>query len=284
MFTFWPQFLCFVSHSNCNLKPEMKSVFSFLTILLFIIQPISHVQVLNDNFTGQSTDQIAPIEQSMTSSLTGMLESSRIKIYDFGDSVESIHTGELSLCQYVTPEDQVITALTGKISEPKDAYEMAVQWTYVTDEKLNRIADKWLTPHEFLTDTPHYSSNPLQGKIVSDCEEKANTLVSLIRAQGVQPEEVRVVLGEVKFGNLKTGHAWVELLTDGQWLALDPCWGPYWDDNSEKLVNRQGVPFDYYTDHGYPVLQVWTYYNDTYFLDPRVGSGNAPTSWYVYPQ
>jgi hypothetical protein len=156
---------------------------------------------------------------------------------------------------------------------------MAVQWTYVSDQKLNRVADKWLTPHEFLTGTPDDSNNPLQGKIVSDCEEKANTLVSLMRAEGVRPEEVRVALGEVTFNDIKTGHAWVELLTHGLWLSLDPCWGPYWDDKAGKLVRREGVPFDYYSSHTYPVIQVWIYYNDIYYLDPRDSSGDASASW-----
>ena|SRR4030067_1192449 len=93
------------------------------------------------------------------------------------------------------------------------------------------------------------------------------------------PEEVMVVLGEVNFGVGESGHAWVELLTQGHWLALDPCWGNYWDDKTNRLIYRQGVPFDYYSGHTYPVLQIWAYYNDIYYLDPKIGAGNAPVTW-----
>jgi hypothetical protein len=182
---------------------------------------------------------------------------------------------------FVTPESQTIKALAAQTHGYEDAYQMALQWIYVSDEKLNHSIDKWLTPHEFLTNVPHYPGNPLPGKAVSDCEEKANTLVSIIRAQGVQPEEVRVVLGEVTFGDSETGHAWVELYLEGQWTVLDPCLGPYWDDRFEKLICRQGVPFQYYRSHVYPVLQVWIYYNDVYHLDVRSVSGDAPVSWGV---
>jgi len=182
---------------------------------------------------------------------------------------------------FVTPEDQTIKALAARTRGYAEAYQMALQWIYVSDERLNHSIDKWLTPREFLTNVPHYPSNPLSGQAVSDCEEKANTLVSIIRAQGVPPEEVRVVLGEVAFGDSEMGHAWVELSSGGQWTVLDPCLGPYWDDMVEKLFFRQGVPFKYYRSHVYPVLQVWTYYNDVYYLDVRSVSGDAPPSWGV---
>ena len=180
---------------------------------------------------------------------------------------------------YVTPEDEVVKALAAQINGAEDAYKLAVEWIYVSEQKLNHVAEKWLTPDEFLTNTPHYQNNPLIGKAVSDCEEQANTLVSLIRAEGIPAEEVRVVLGKVSFGDEAKGHAWVELLTDGYWLALDPTDGPYWDDKAEKLVRKQGVSFNYYASHTYPVPQVDAYYNDIYYLDPGDGSGNAPASW-----
>ncbi len=182
---------------------------------------------------------------------------------------------------FVTPDDPAIKALAAQTHGYAKAYQMALQWIYVSDEKLNHSIDKWLTPDEFLTKVPYYPSNPLPGKAVSDCEEKANALVSIIRAQGVHPEEVRVVLGEVGFGDLDMGHAWVELFLEGQWTVLDPCLGPYWDDKADKLFCRQGVSFNYYRSHVYPVLQVWTYYNDVYYLDVSSVSGDAPASWGV---
>jgi len=182
---------------------------------------------------------------------------------------------------FVTPEDQTIKALAARTRGYAGAYEMALQWVYVSDEKLNHSVDKWLTPYEFLTNVPQYPGNPLPGQAVGDCEEKANTLVSILRAQGVPPEDVRVVLGEVAFGDSETGHAWVELSLEGRWLVLDPCLGPYWDDRVDRLFSRPGVPLKYYSNHVFPVLQVWTYYNDVYYLEVRSASGDAPPSWGV---
>jgi hypothetical protein len=260
----------------------MKCLFSFLGVIALTFWLAAYDCSYGEDIRGQDAEQITAVGHSITSGLTSVPGSSRdysSPLPQTRDSVEGNLDGQSLLQQYVTPEDQAIKILATQISETRDAYQMAVQWTYVSDQKLNQAADKWLTPHEFLTDTPHYSSNPLQGEIVSDCEEKANTLVSLIRAEGVRPEEVRVVLGEVEFNNVKMGHAWVELLTGGHWLALDPNWGPYWDEEAEKLVKRRGFPFDYYASHTYPVIQVWTYYNDTYYLEPKYGSGLAPASW-----
>ena len=150
------------------------------------------------------------------------------------DYVKNNSGEEFLFRAYVTPEDRAIQALAEQINGVEEAYEVAVQWTYVSEQELNHTVEKWLTPREFLADTPHYSSNPLQGEEVSDCEEQANTMVSLIRAEGISPEEVRVALGEVIFNDIKTGHAWVELLIEGTWVALDPSLGPYWDDKTKR--------------------------------------------------
>ena len=180
---------------------------------------------------------------------------------------------------YVTPGDAAVSTLAEQINGVREAYQTAVQWVWVSEQTLNHVAEKWLTPNEFLTNTPRYPDNPVKGQVVSDCEEQANTLVSLLRAEGIRPEEARVVLGKIKFGDEEGGHAWVELMSDGQWLALEPTTGPYWDDEAGELVSGRGAPFDYYATHTYPVIQVWAYYNDVYYLDPRNGTGNAPNSW-----
>lgn len=264
----------------------MKRLFPLLVILLLAPWPMAYAQRCNDDITRQDAVQIAFVGHSITSGVTSAQEPARR--YNSGipkvkDYVESNPNKEFPFWLFVTPEDQAIEALAAQISGPRDAYEIAVQWIYVSEQKLNYVADKWLIPYEFLANTARYATNPLQGEEVSDCEEQANTLVSLIRAEGIRPEEVRVALGEVTFNDVETGHAWVELLTNGEWVALDPSWGPYWDDKAEKLVRRQGVPFNYYASHTYPVLQVWAYYNDIYYLDPRDGSRNAPASWRKAP-
>jgi hypothetical protein len=96
----------------------------------------------------------------------------------------------------------------------------------------------------------------------------------------MSPEDVRVAVGEVLFNDKEIGHVWVELFVDKQWLVLDPTCGPYWDNETGKLVHRKGLPFNYYASHDYPILQAWVYYNDIYYLDTIASSKDAPSSWY----
>jgi transglutaminase-like putative cysteine protease len=265
------------------MRKKTKLFLPLLIILILVPWPIAYAQSFNNDTTVRDADQVALVGSSITLGDTSTQEPARDNaslIPDIGGHAGSNPHEGFPFRLYVTPEDQVIKALAARINGAVDAYEVAVQWVYVSDQKLNHTDDRYLTPHQFLTNTPLYQSNPLKGAEVSDCEEQAHTLASLIRAEGIQPAEIRVALGEAEFGDAATGHAWVELLTDGHWIALDPSWGPYWDDKAAKLIHRQGVPFDYYASHTYPVLQVWAYYNDTYYLNPRDGSGNAPASWF----
>jgi hypothetical protein len=70
-------------------------------------------------------------------------------------------------------------------------------------------------------------------------------------------------------------------MQDGEWLPLEPTSGPYWDEDEESLVRRAGTGFKYFSSHYYPQVEVWAYYNDIYYLDPRDGSGKAPSSWRI---
>jgi hypothetical protein len=71
----------------------------------------------------------------------------------------------------------------------------------------------------------------------------------------------------------------VELWQNGEWSPLESTSVPYWNDDEAELVTRGGTAFNYYATHGYNVLEVWVYYNDIYYLDPRTGTGNALASW-----
>lgn len=180
---------------------------------------------------------------------------------------------------YVTPDDPAVQSLSKKVYGPVEAYSTAVNWIWVSDQTLNRMAEKWLKPHEFLLDTPDYDSNPVKGRIASDCSEQANTLASLLRAEGIAPENVRVVLGEVDFDGEIGGHAWVEVYEEGVWIPLEATSGPYYDDEKKQLVESDGLPYTYFKFFPYPVLEQWVYYNDHYFFDVRTAKGNPPTSW-----
>jgi hypothetical protein len=170
--------------------------------------------------------------------------------------------------QFVTPTDSVIKTLSAGKST-KELYELAVDWVWVSDPTLHGTAEKWMLPAEFLSATPGYHTNPVSGVAASDCSEQANTLVSLLRASGVAADDVRVVLGEVDFDGTIGGHAWVEIKDQGNWLVLDPTCGPYYDDATHALKNRNGVSYEYWKYHPYPVKEVWAYYNDVYFTDEQ---------------
>jgi hypothetical protein len=181
--------------------------------------------------------------------------------------------------QYVTPYAPAVQALAMQVSSIEDAYQRAVRWVWVSDKTLNGVNEKWLYPQEFLTDTPTYQTNPVQGRVASDCEEQAYTLVSLIRASGTPAEYVRVAIGKVKFGDEEGGHAWAEIYIENTWMALESTSGPYWDDDNHRLVERNGLPYDYFGSYEYPSIEVWAYFNDAYYYNPWTGEGNAPSDW-----
>ncbi len=196
------------------------------------------------------------------------------------DSADAIPVDVSIFKYYVSPAADAIQDLSIKVSSIEAAYRMAVQWVYVSDRTLHNADDKWLTPREFLAGSPDYQSNPVGGQPVSDCEEQASTLVSLLRAREIRPDKVRGVLGKVSLNGQPTGHVWVEIYGNGQWQVLDPTCGPYWDNLSEQLVPRKGLPFDYYSDHTYPVLDTWAYFNDVYQMNLTDLSGCYPDSWH----
>ena len=181
---------------------------------------------------------------------------------------------------FITPDAPAVASFASSLpSDPKEIYYEAVRWTWVSEETLNGVQEKWLKPQEFLSDTPTYSSNPTPGSPVSDCSEQANALVSLSRAKGVSAKDVRAVLGLVDFSGEVGGHVWVEYRKDGEWIALDPTSGPYWDDEEGEWVDSRGIAFNYFANHEYPALEIWGYYNDAYYWDPRTGEGNPPQEW-----
>ncbi|HDD57416.1 MAG TPA: hypothetical protein ENF43_02745 [Thermoplasmatales archaeon] len=182
--------------------------------------------------------------------------------------------------KYVTPEDIEVKNVAGGLTNLKDAYKTAVHWLWVSDATLNGVQEKWLMPHEFLANTSNYPTNPAPGETASDCEEQAYTLVSVIRAMGIDAGNVRVVVGKVNFSGEIGGHAWVEIYENGKWFALEATSGPYWDDDDRKLHERRGYPFNYFKNHKYPSVEIWGYFNDIYYYNPITNKGNAPPHWH----
>jgi len=201
-----------------------------------------------------------------------VVEIPELKVYMSEEGWE-VKQGQVSpYQQFVTP-DAVKDEVTGLTKE--QIYEKAQSFVWVSDSVLHNKREKWMSPDDFLVNTPVMGTNPVKGVIVSDCSEQANTLVSMLRASGVPAEDVRVVLGKVNFGGEVGGHAWVELKEEGKWQVLEATSGPFYDEERGEKVNRNGVSYDYWKYHEYPVVEVWAYYNDKYFTDTKeeVASG-----------
>lgn len=176
--------------------------------------------------------------------------------------------------RFVTPNNSIVIQESKGLSKEQIYEKITKQTMWISDFDLTGQAEKWLTPEEFLAKTKQYPTNPIQGISASDCSEQANTLVSMLRASGVAAEDVRVTLGLVNFSGSVGGHAWVEIKDNERWTVLDPTAGPYYNLET-GMLNRSGVPYDYWRYHEYPILEVWAYYNDVYYTDKaaEVASG-----------
>jgi hypothetical protein len=190
-------------------------------------------------------------------------------------------TNQISNYQaYVTPDDSVVNARS-KGKSTTEIYQDSLTWVWVEDNILNGVSEKWLLPNVFLSQTPNMSTNPVPGKIASDCEEHAYTLASMLRASGISADNVRVVTGKVNFSGSTGGHVWVEMYDSDKrgWFQLEPSSGDNYNSETKQLIDSDGLPYDYFKSHQYPVIEVWTYFNDKYFWDNNRQQGIRPTTW-----
>lgn len=197
---------------------------------------------------------------------------------------EELATEQISYYQtYVTPNDPaVISIAQGKT--PEQIYQTALSWVWVEDEIINGEVEMWLLPNIFLTQTPNFPTNPVQGMIASDCESQAYTLVSALRAGGMAPENVRVVTGLVNFGGGNAGgHAWVEVFDQvtNSWFALEATSGNYYNSSTGELQTSNGLNYNYFKFTRYPSVQIWNYFNDAYFYDLGRNEGIVPDNWFI---
>lgn len=181
---------------------------------------------------------------------------------------------------YVTPNDPAVLAVA-KGKTPQQIYQTALSWVWIEDDVLNGETEKWLLPNVFLTQTPNMVSNPVVGRVASDCESQAYTLVSALRSAGISADEVRVVTGKVNFGGTIGGHAWVEVYDKNSgWFQLEATSGDFYDTKTNKLIPSQGIPYNYFQQYQYPSIVKWTMFNDQYFFDVTRGQGVAPEIWF----
>lgn len=78
---------------------------------------------------------------------------------------------------------------------------------------------------------------------IGDCTEHSQLFVTLARAAGLPAREVS---GFVYGGNDQAptlgGHAWVEVLIDGQWIGMDPTWNEIELNKSHVQIMNTLVP------------------------------------------
>ncbi len=180
---------------------------------------------------------------------------------------------------YVTPEADAVVELADSLDGVEEIYAEALSWIWVSEEVLFGVEERWLMPEVLLEESPYLPGNPSPGYVVSDCEDQANALASILIADGYDVENVRVVLGMVDFDGYVGGHAWVEVQEEGRWFTLEATMGPYYDEDLGVVVDSIDVPYGYFKYHTYPALEVWYYYNNEYFLNFEGMVGNAPPSW-----
>jgi hypothetical protein len=185
--------------------------------------------------------------------------------------------------KYVTPDNPIVQSYISNynINTIRDAYSKAIDWIWVSDITLHNKFEYWLLPASFISVTPNDPDNPVPGNIVSDCEEHAFTLVSLLEIIGISKDNVRVVIGKVEFEGETGGHAWVQVYENNVWFELEATSGPFWDDDENSLVDNNGFPFSYFKTRPYPVEEYWAFFNDKYYYNPDTGqkSVNLPPHW-----
>ena len=193
--------------------------------------------------------------------------------------------GESSFAMaYVTPSDEAVVTYAGRYDSVEATYEAAAEWVWVSDKVLYGVEDRWVMPCNFL-DSGQLETNPVPGTIVGDCEDQACCLVTLLRAQGLSPEDVRVGVGQVIIDDPETDnalvalHCWAEYRSEGTWVALDPSLATFWDVQRGALSHHDAKSVEYYENVPYPVVELWAYFNDQYYFCALNGYGTAPVQW-----
>lgn len=271
------------------MKPKNQTI--LVIIIGILIITLALVYTLSDSFSlfTDETQESNPVllRQLREDVVQEIKEFKMKKLIERKDLViRKENFTQLSQYQkYVTPDDPVVKNYinTNSISNKYQAYLLAVGWTWVSDEILNNQPEKWLMPSVFIRDTPNMPTNPRPKYIVSDCESQAYTLVSILESIGIPKTNVRVVIGEVNFSGQIGGHAWVQIYDNNQWHELEATSGPFYDEDTQTVVNNRGFAYNYFKTHPYPVEEYWAFFNDNFYYNPDTGlkSPDLPNYWLV---
>lgn len=112
---------------------------------------------------------------------------------------------------FITPDSQNIKSFSNEIitSDPVQIYK------FVRDEI--KYVEDYLT-YDYRFEYWQFPEETLRLR-TGDCEDQAILLCTLFRAKGYGPDDVKVVFG---LTSANTGHAWVELFYEGNWVVFDP--------------------------------------------------------------
>ena len=158
------------------------------------------------------TEKNIELEDKAISNLEESINLRKLSITNLNNQIiyyEKLKKYDMTV--FITPENQKVKFLADimQTNDPVSIYRyVRDQIRYVEDYTTHEYRfEYWQLPEETLT---------LE---TGDCEDQAILLCTLLRAKGYSPEEVKVVFG---LTSATSGHAWVELLYDGEWVVFDP--------------------------------------------------------------
>lgn len=108
---------------------------------------------------------------------------------------------------------------------------------YEVDSKRFKVAEKWQNVNE----TQIFKRG--------DCEDGAILIFALARVHNINPMQIKLVAGDVKFNGKKVGHCWVEYMSDecfGEWHTIDWCYWPTTQPFSERIPKSVNYQKDWF--------------------------------------
>ncbi|KYC51841.1 MAG: Transglutaminase-like superfamily protein [Candidatus Methanofastidiosum methylothiophilum] len=154
------------------------------------------IEVENGDILDLQT-KISQREQSVSSLKDQINDYEKLKKYD--------------MTVFITPDSENIKSFANEIitSDPVQIYK------FVRDEI--KYVEDYLT-YDYRFEYWQFPEETLRLR-TGDCEDQAILLCTLFRAKGYGPDDVKVVFG---LTSANTGHAWVELFYEGNWVVFDP--------------------------------------------------------------
>lgn len=220
------------SSTGLALDPHTKNVIRAVgTALLIAVSVVLALEFASTSRELSAARRDLATERADDDKLVAMLKFFELQtttgVADYGSAPQGIMPGH--------PR---IASLAGRLKTPRAAFD------YVN----GRIGYSRTTP---LADV---SAIDVLDKRVGNCQGTANLLVSLFIAQGINPEDARVVYGHVRKDGMPSAHAWVELFLEGRWWVADAT--PYTDsgagifDRDQFYSQNTVVPVVVYNNEG----------------------------------